>query len=453
MLLGESCDGSRFSCTVVTAPEPDCVVCAFPNGAVAFSSCVSDEPDECVSFAAPEMDGNFACESNDDCPSGAICFGGACQADADVGECRVCFDTTGNTILDECGVECGNIGCPDVQCGAGFEQVVYPGECCPQCVPAPNCSDEVCPIAAPVPNCPAGTALTRDPRDCCSFLCAPNDCSLVDCAASTADQPCPAGFERSFEFPNCCGTCVPSSGLQFCESTSDCEENTFCTTEIGACFSNCDGSGNCVDVCLGLCRPVDFECPDFGVPDASLCEGTWVRDGVDSAGCPLPPVCVCPDGRQSFDGSCEAGCENVQCSGNLSCEADERLEFGFPYCCGVCVPANECLFGPRACENDADCGSPNLRCLNGFCFGLSDGSAPINACPPANCGSDEQVISGPNCCPVCAPQDRSCTQTVECESGERCTVEFGDCQLDPACGKDASSPDCSQECFGICVPG
>ncbi|MEO0812337.1 MAG: hypothetical protein AAFY60_05695, partial [Myxococcota bacterium] len=50
-VLSERCDGTLVSCTLVTAPEPDCVVCAHASGNVLFSSCVADFPLECVAFA------------------------------------------------------------------------------------------------------------------------------------------------------------------------------------------------------------------------------------------------------------------------------------------------------------------------------------------------------------------------------------------------------------------
>src|SRR5688572_32012854 len=38
-VIVESCSGSSVACAIITIPEPDCVVCAYVNGAVIFSSC------------------------------------------------------------------------------------------------------------------------------------------------------------------------------------------------------------------------------------------------------------------------------------------------------------------------------------------------------------------------------------------------------------------------------
>ncbi len=455
--LNERCDGTSFACTLVTAPEPDCVVCAYTSGSVLFSTCTTDAPLECVSYAmstGDPMDGNFECREDTDCLTGAFCLDGLCQADPDIGECQVCFGPNGNVILNECGVDCSNVGCPDVQCGPGFERVVYPGECCPRCVPQVNCSTEVCPIAAPLPACPPGTALIRDPQDCCGYLCAPLDCSFVDCAFAPGNDPtestgarCPAGTELSFEFPNCCGACVPTDEDPLCASDADCGPEAFCTNSLGECYESCDDAGNCIDFCFGLCRPFDLTCPDYPAPDPSTCEGEWIREGRDDFGCPLPPVCVCPDGTQSFDGQCSEGCAGTECTTFPQCGPDERLEFGFPYCCGICVPAEECLFEPPKCTATGACADPDLTCVAGLCL-------PDEAdCPVPACDEGAGIAPGPGCCPVCAPQIRYCTERSQCEPDERCTTELGDCRLDPDCESDAASgAECSNECFGNCEP-
>lgn len=452
--ITERCDGTSFSCTLVTAPEPDCVVCAYTNGAVLLSTCASEQPLECVSFAGASgapMDESFVCQRDSQCPMGAFCFDGRCQADPSLGECQVCFGPNGSVILDECGVECGTVGCPDVQCSPGFERVVYPGECCPRCVPTLNCSSEVCPVAGPIPMCPDGTELIRNPQDCCSYLCAPIDCSSVDCSTGAATDPapsarCPAGSTLSFEFPNCCGACVPTGEETLCESALDCGPEELCTNSLGDCFEFCDADGNCLDFCFGRCRPVDLTCAEYPAPDPTACEGEWIREGRDAVGCPLPPVCVCPDGTQSFDGQCDASCANSECAGAPTCGPGERLEFGYPYCCGICVPTEECRFEPPRCGASGACENPELTCVAGLCLPVD------NACAVPACDADSEIVAGPGCCPVCAPIARFCTDRAQCRADERCTTELGDCRLDPDCGSDASSgaDECGNECFGIC---
>ena len=46
----ETCNGTSVACAVVTIPDPDCVVCAYVDGAIIYSSCIADEP-QCYSDA------------------------------------------------------------------------------------------------------------------------------------------------------------------------------------------------------------------------------------------------------------------------------------------------------------------------------------------------------------------------------------------------------------------
>ncbi|MEL6544325.1 MAG: hypothetical protein AAFQ82_06845, partial [Myxococcota bacterium] len=199
--------------------------------------------------------------------------------------------------------------------------------------------------------------------------------------------------------------------------------------------------------CLGVCRPMDALCETYPAPDPAACAGEWIRAGRDEIGCPLPPVCQCRDGTQSFDGSCAERCGNVECTAPPVCGPDERLEIGFPFCCGICVPADQCLFEPFECDPAGSCGpTDELACVSGLC--LPAGAA----CPEVSCDSDSEIVPGPGCCPTCAPKARYCTASEQCVDGELCTTEFGECQLDPACEDGNTDMPCSPECFGVCEP-
>jgi hypothetical protein len=52
-VLYDRCADTRVECTVVTAPEPDCVVCAYTGRSIIYSSCEATAPDLCSSGMAP----------------------------------------------------------------------------------------------------------------------------------------------------------------------------------------------------------------------------------------------------------------------------------------------------------------------------------------------------------------------------------------------------------------
>jgi hypothetical protein len=135
-LTHESCSETSVACTVVTLPEPDCVVCAYVNGAVIFSSCIPEEPPVCVTRVSPSGE-----------------------------ECEQCYDADGHLVIDECGHDCGDVICPQVLCAPGYHAAFVPGECCEQCVPNTDCDEVICPADVPVPDCPDGYTLQRDPND------------------------------------------------------------------------------------------------------------------------------------------------------------------------------------------------------------------------------------------------------------------------------------------------
>jgi hypothetical protein len=468
-VLRDSCADTSVACTVVTLPEPDCVICAYVNGAIIYSSCVAEQPQNCVTqggsvggsggvATAPAP--SATCTRAQDCPRGAACQNGLCAsatsgasttttAPPSAQPCKVCYDAAGKVVLDECLANCTNTVCPAVACAKGFKLTSRPGECCPQCAPEQSCSNVMCPMIASVPACPPGTAAQRDPNDCCGLVCLPVSCDVVDCVPVPKD--CPAGFTFDSSFPNCCGACIPAAQARYCMSDTECQAGEVCTTDQGECLAPPDcKEAACPAVCYGLCRPTNWTCP-AGAPNPTACAGKWDFPGRDAFGCPLPPVCLCPDGTVSADGQCVDACATVRCSAAPpTCESGFHLEMRYPYCCGACVPDDQCWTQPPACKDDGGC-LPTEVCANGQCMPASNANpaAPAIACPAVACAAGQHAEPGPGCCPLCVPDPTPCTGGSECATGFECSTKYGDCKSAPGC--DPSSSACVSVCYGICV--
>ncbi len=375
-LVFDRCQETHVACTLVTAPEPDCLVCAHVDGPVIYSSCIAAAPTVCT--AMPSPDGR---------------------------NCEICYDANGGPVYDSCGPECGNIACPAVMCAEGFVMVVPPGECCPQCLPPPVCTDVLCSNDFTVPECPLGSVLQRDPTDCCGFYCAPNVCDMMMCPMIAL--LCPDGMHPDYGPPHCCGTCVPDDiTARFCRVDVDCGDGFLCTTTLGACLPSpmCDPNMEmpCTNECWGVCQPQDYICPaaadaagSSGVPEymppADLCAGQWIPGGFDALGCPLPPVCVCVDGSISFDGLCADQCAQTACfAPPPTCEPGSHLVLTYPYCCGACLPDD--------------------------------------------------------------PVTLFCTSDLDCTAGSFCSTQLGDCQVPPDCAVGGTTG-CVAVCYGVCMVG
>jgi hypothetical protein len=493
----ERCNDTAVACTVVTLPEPDCVICAYVDGAIIYSTCVAQDPQTCET--------------------------GVLESGA---PCRVCYDTNGRTILDECGGNCVNVACPTVACADGYQMVARPGQCCGTCEPIDQCAGVVCATEMAPPACPDGTRLARDPRDCCGWWCEPTVCPSQAATgpngiAAPVPVDCPPGYERHDEFP-LCGRCIPVvDPTRYCQSALDCNDGEICT--IGAecrvmdacgCVESCDAnSSTCTTTCTtcacyGVCRPSEWNCPEFSPPSPDACQdGRWESPGYDQYGCMLPPVCVCLDGAVAMDGACTDRCELVDCMPmQRDCPAGEHPEYGFPYCCGACVPDGECwtfadpcwmvpcAAGTRceaqpdcttacvediaSCFSSADC-APGNQCTTelGDCLpppgcdparGMMCPAVCTGVCKPVVCSFDADCAPGSHCegssvCPpdvtciwqgapgICVADTRpTCTSSQQCGANERCTTEDGSCRPAPAC--DSTAVACTDVCYGECVP-
>jgi hypothetical protein len=410
--IWKKCADAPIQCTVLTVPEPDCVVCAHENGAVVYSSCPAKPPDRCV------------------------------RATNAVNQpCQICRDPAGRVIVDECHTDCANTVCPPLQCGDGTIAGRQPGDCCDSCWPVDHCAEVTC-ASVSVPSCPTGTILRRDPSDCCGWVCMPLECPAVPaCSADTDCQSgvcvdggchpaCPAGFVRKLPFP-ACGTCVlVPPQLTFCQVAGDCASGEDCVgvtsclkppcTDPTTCPAACVGG---VCPCMGVCRPSATTCKTDFTP-TTPCAGMWLSLGEDASGCPLPPSCVCPGGSISLDGKCGDLCGGISCPmpdpAAQVCPAGSHLDTTYPHCCGLCVVDDPCAAARTACQT--------MTCGAG------------SACQP--------LRTATGCTATCVPTEPRCVIDSDCPNGLVCSTKNGDCLS--GCSPTSTMP-CPAICYGRCI--
>ncbi|MBI3178816.1 MAG: hypothetical protein HYZ27_04105 [Deltaproteobacteria bacterium] len=464
--IDEGCSESLIACVVVTLPNPDCVVCAYINGDVIYSTCTAQPPEECYTV----------CRSDGNC-------------------CEQCNDPYGRPIYDSCMPDCSTVLCAPVQCDPGYEARRPPGECCDYCVPIDDCSQTVCPMINPIPDCPPGSTLVRDPADCCSYYCKPTDCAVAprpdsgdpsaggnegapmfmcgsndecypgevcvngacmalcnsstDCPSGarcvegvceydsfncTSDADCGAGllcrngvcvsdcppgyhFEEAYPY---CGQCVPDQTEVYCYSDMDCLDYEYCSFDSNSCSYDSAGGDPNLIACMGVCRPRETNCDATTRPMPMYCEG-WIETQYDANGCPYY-VCVCPDGTTSLDGACPDQCTDVFCTQVvIECDPGYHLDYSYPYCCGRCVPDEYC---------DATTGEPNPSC------------AAIECAPGYH-----QEIDPRTCCPICVADTQACLSDADCAAGQVCDMT----QCNPPPGCDPNTEVCITMCYGGCV--
>ncbi|MEZ0314017.1 MAG: hypothetical protein ACAI38_19770 [Myxococcota bacterium] len=152
----ERCGDTSVACQIIKLPEPDCVVCAYINGDVIYSSCNPPDEDTCADVMCPAI--------YPVCPDGQ-------EPRRDPNDC--------------CGYTCPPVSCDNVLCAAfmacppGTETVIAPGDCCGTCIPQTCNSSSECPKywhctvddgeCLPC-NAPEGAACTT----VCRGICSPN---------------------------------------------------------------------------------------------------------------------------------------------------------------------------------------------------------------------------------------------------------------------------------------
>jgi Cys-rich repeat protein len=373
--VDQGCGQSAVACVLITLPEPDCVVCAYVNGAIIFSSCVATEP---------------TCQSDADCASSissrspAVCIDGQCVAQPGCG-----FD-------GDCpsGFVCELRACPMYDC-APDSDCPPPPECSGVCVPAPTeCQDAT--------DCPAGMTC----QFYCMGACPPNGpCDSDPCKGVCepvreecySDSDCPEGFICDFYYgtdnsssgssdaPSAVvqgGVCIPRQNG--CGSDTDCPRGMACQMNCMPCAPSSDA---CNDGCQGVCVQVETYCwSDTDCPAGQVCEMVYTAGGSSSSGqsdlvapqgvcVPAPQRCA-SDFDCSWDGFGLGICWGGECIYSVECDTQlAACDMLPPACEGGKVPSiiGAC-FGP--CVDPAMCAVPT-PCVVSGCNGEICGPTPM----------------------------------------------------------------------------
>jgi hypothetical protein len=264
------CDNAVVACTVVTVPEPDCVVCAYVSGAVIYSSCEPSEP---------------VCLSDADCGADARCEAGLCVPRS--GQCFSDAECPSGFVCElDCLYDCAEEGC-------GAPAQMDPSWCEGWCTPAPY-----------------------DP--CAAVECAPGYRCEEVCYAEAAEPQ----SSDALVAPACEATCVASA----CESNADCELGEVCETICADCAPT---DGDCWAPCTSECVPgycpllfvcadgsaprADCTCPEDLCPYYILCTDGSIPRGAE---CECPPEDYCPLDFLCQDGSQPLG-RDCECPGDI----------------------------------------------------------------------------------------------------------------------------------------
>jgi eight-cysteine-cluster-containing protein len=466
----ESCGASSVACVLVTLPEPDCVVCAYVNGAVLFSSCVSAEP---------------ACSTHEDCdaqPGIGYCFDGQCVYEPgciDSFDCPVGFrcqtDAWGQGVCIPgndgcqsdyecpagmvCRVECWDCAAGDAKCAAACQGVCVPAEgpTCDniKCAPGEHCEMQwvECFVApcVPVPVCVPDVVQCYSDADCYRYDGAAGYCQNGVCIYDNGcrgDMDCPAGYKCEFydyagSDTNGDGMIMPPSYGQ-CVPMSPCWSNAECPAGYECAFYKADETGNADRMPIyegGVCVPVQVNCQsDAECPTGYHCEYYYPVPGTDGAGgssgsgaqMPAPPpygVCVQDQLTCTSDYECPTG---MVC--DMICPPCDPA-MGMPCaqeCWGTCVPA------PVECYSDYDCKDASGmlgRCINNVCW------------YDAGCISDQDCPAGFKCEYYTGTGAGGSAGAPFVAAGQ-CVPNGGGCE--PACPPDMV---CQVECTSYCAPG
>jgi hypothetical protein len=270
-VIYDRCDETRVVCTVITIPEPDCVVCAYDQGSIVYSSCtVGDDPntgectaDECgPAPMCPALlcsDGSTAgctgvCERD---PATGLCGYSyrecppdepACATDAD---CPPGWFCDGSSVCPD-GVQCFWEGEPGVckpRDGGGFEEgrCAHDSDCREGqvCVGSSLCPEDVVCVWAGEPGyCEWPTDCSIDacgpPPPCAPLECSDGNIAGCSCKLDPASNSCGWIHDTCSEPPSS-ELCEPvECGRSVCPS-QQCDDGTW----TGAC--------DCVRTADGVC--------------------------------------------------------------------------------------------------------------------------------------------------------------------------------------------------------
>ncbi|MBI5511266.1 MAG: hypothetical protein HY903_21095 [Deltaproteobacteria bacterium] len=154
-VLDQGCDASAVVCEVIEIPDPDCMVCAYVNGAVVHSSC------------APEAS--------------------RCSADADC----VTWGTRGRCVDGQC-VPVTEPSCDRVTCYPGSHCELQQVECFrAPCPPLPTCVPD--PLTCDNVICVQGTHCEMPPTECFGTPCPPRPACVPDPTLTCDNVTCVQG--------------------------------------------------------------------------------------------------------------------------------------------------------------------------------------------------------------------------------------------------------------------
>ena len=473
----QRCGETSVACAVVTLPDPDCVVCAYVDGDVVYSSCIPEEPGYCVT----EVD-----------PNGT--------------ECERCYDGAGALVSVECHNDCRTQDCPQILCAMGYHPEVPPGACCETCVPdepsdvctsTQDCQgDQICTVELGECNPPPGCGPDESCLAVCYGVCQSEpSCDEVFCFAPPPE--CGPGTHLEMDYPNCCGVCVPDN--QRCEEpdpsltcrTTGCDDGfrceelpltvcvpseCFCDPESGEwiCTDDCRAPMGCVPQTLSCegpnpaitCRQTgctdDLECRPSGedgcVPSLCGCDGQtgqWIctEDCGQMVAC-LPPETTCEGPNPAIT------CHQTGCTDDLECRPS-GADGCVPSACGCdgasgqwictadCGQMVACLPPETTCEGP----NPALTCETTGCpTGTECRVTGEDGCVPSRCKCDEgsdQWRCTRDCHPVkaCMPiETHDCHSNEDCQPWEQCIF------LDAPLPHPIPAPDAHSGCGGQCVP-
>jgi hypothetical protein len=397
-----------------------------------------------VCTTVANWEGCSTCEADcGNCPSGATCGDGTCDAATgeDCGTCLrdcPCWDPTFPVCLErrcvpaDCmaGGFCGDGLC----CLETAESEWCPQDCSRSCIA--NCGDNACCRAQGETdrNCPADCGCTPG----CVFSCGNGCCCF---GAGENHQNCPA--DCSGGAPTCGdGTCAP-----FDEDCGSCPGDCPCATG-----SQCSGN-----VCVAI--------PSCG--NGSCDPGT----GEDCESCGLD--CACPEGSHCENRTCVPGeglsCGDIggnYCSTSGSCPAGSA-SLGTTYdcrpCCRTSCQSNGCPGGSCGsitdnCGKTLWCGECGASCGDGKCAPyVEDSWNCLKDCPPVcgngTCDNGETCSACPSECGACPPVcgDGKCAPHVE--DSWNCLKDCPPVCGNGTCDNGETCSACPSECFDCRPPG
>ena len=397
------CTDPTWDCRLIRGSGGDVVEICVPPAEVLCQPCGTDLDcggleDRCVDL----QDGSYcgtACQTGDDCPTGAVCQdlgGGNRQCIPELGVCGGCLDE--DQDRHGIGPECLASDCDDL------DESIYEG--------APESCDNVDNDCDDVID--EGFDLQTDVRHC-------GACGVV-CTGANAEMTCTDGA---------CAVATCAEGFADCngDAADGCEVDLLNALDhCGSCDAVC-APDNAVALCNeGVCEQTACLEPFADCDrDGAGCEADLLSSldhcGACGATCaPANGVGVCNDGACAIDG-CALGFADCDLAVDTGCEINVLAN---PANCGACGNV---------------CDLPNVAahlCLEGGCgiASCDDGFEDCNGDPADGC--EIRTLSDVGNCGTCgtvcdvAGGAPACVEGV-CEIAS-CEAPAADCNLDAADG-------------------